>query len=172
MPTFTIVHVVLSLIGIFAGFFVMWGFLSAKRLEVWTAVFLTSTILTSVTGFFFPIDRFTPGLALGILSLAALSLAVVARYPMNMVGRWRATYVVTALISQYFNVVVLITQSFQKIPALTALAPTQSESPFLIAQLGALTVFIVLGTAAHVRFRPESVPEGQKPTNVPTQKIA
>ena len=165
MTTFTIFHVVLSLIGIVAGFLVIWGFVAARRLEAWTAVFLTATTLTSVTGFFFPIERFTPGLALGILSLAALSLAAVARYPMHMVGRWRETYVVSALISQYFNVVVLITQSFQKIPALTTLAPTQNESPFLIAQLVALTVFIALGVAALGRFRPESVSEHRRLAN-------
>ena len=156
MTAFTIFHVVLSLIGIVAGFVVIWGFLTAKGLDVWNAVFLTCTTLTSVTGFFFPIERFTPGLAVGILSLLALCVAVVARYPMQMHGRWRATYVVTALISQYFNVTVLITQSFQKVPALTALAPTQTEAPFLITQLAALTVFIVLGVAAVARFHPES----------------
>jgi hypothetical protein len=165
VTTFTIFHVVLSLIGIVAGFVVIWGFVSAKRLEAWTAVFLTCTTLTSVTGFFFPIERFTPGLAVGILSLFALCIAVVARYPMQMHGRWRATYVATALLSQYFNFTVLITQSFQKVPALTTLAPTQTEVPFLIAQLAALAVFIILGVAAVARFHPESVSERWRQAN-------
>jgi uncharacterized membrane protein SirB2 len=165
MTAFTIFHVVLSLIGIVAGFVVIWGFLTAKGLDVWNAVFLTCTTLTSVTGFFFPIERFTPGLAVGILSLLALCVAVVGRYPMQMHGRWRATYVVTALISQYFNFTVLITQSFQKIPALTTLAPTQSESPFLITQLVALVVFIILGVVALARFHCESISDRRRPAN-------
>src|SRR5262245_37704570 len=126
MAAFTLFHVALSLIGIAAGFIVVWGFLRARRLDGSTVVFLAATILTSVTGFFFPIERFTPGHAIGILSLLALGLAVAARYLGQLRGGWRATYVVTAMISQYFNFAVLIIQSFQKVPVLNSLAPTQS----------------------------------------------
>jgi hypothetical protein len=159
MTAFTLFHVALSLIGIAAGFVVIWGFLSAQRFPAWNAIFLAATMLTSVTGFFFPIEHFTPAHAVGTLSLLVLGMAVVGRYPMQMDGRWRATYVITALISQYFNVAVLIIQSFQKVAALRILAPTQSELPFLITQLVAVTVFIVLGIAAVSRFRPEFVAE-------------
>ena len=159
MAAFTLFHVALSLIGIGSGFVVIWGFLTAKRLDTWTAIFLPSTILTSVTGFMFPIDGFTPGHAVGILSLLALGVAVVARYPMRMAGRWRISYVVATVISQYFNFAVLIIQSFQKVPALQALAPTQAEPPFLVIQLIALALFIFLVAVSIMRFRPESLPE-------------
>jgi len=156
MVAFTLLHVALSLIGIGAGFAVLWGFLTAKRLNAATAIFLTTTVLTSVTGFLFPIERFTPGHAVGILSLLALGVAVVARYPMRMAGRWRTIYVVAAVISQYFNFAVLVIQSFQKAPVLRALAPTHVE---LVTQLIALAIFIVLAAVSIIRFRPESVPE-------------
>jgi hypothetical protein len=159
MIAFTLFHVALSLIGISAGFVVIWGFLTAKRLDAWTAIFLTTTVLTSVTGFMFPIQQFTPGHAVGILSLLALGAAIVARYSMHLAGRWRTSYVVAAVISQYFNFAVLIIQSFQKVPVLQALAPTQSEPPFLVTQLFALAVFVALATVSIIRFRPESVPE-------------
>ena len=128
----TIVHVAISLVGIGAGFVVMWGLLVSKRLNTWTAIFLAATTATSVTGFFFPIERITPALALGILSLIVLAPAVAARYYYDLVGSWRRTYVITAMIAQYFNVFVLIAQSFQKIPSLREVAPTQSEPPFAL----------------------------------------
>jgi hypothetical protein len=154
MVAFTLFHVALSLIGIVAGFVVIWGFLTAKRLDAWTMIFLSATILASVTGFLFPIERFTPAHAVGILSLAALGLAVVARYPMRMAGPWRATYVVAAAISQYLNFAVLIIQSFQKVPVLNALAPTQAEAPFMVTQLIVLGFFIALTIVSIFRFRP------------------
>jgi hypothetical protein len=159
MHAFTLFHVALSLIGIGAGFVVIWGFLTAKRLDTWTAIFLTTTILTSVTGFMFPIERFTPGHAVGILSLLALGVAVVARYPMRMAGRWQTSFVITAVVSQYFNFAVLIIQSFQKLPFLQALAPTQAEPPFLVTHLIALVLFIALAAVSIIRFCPKSVPE-------------
>lgn len=158
MTAFTLFHVALSLLGIAAGFVVVWGFLTARRLDAWTAVFLAATILTSVTGFLFPIERFTPAHAVGILSLVALGLAVAARYAGRLAGRWRTTNVVAALISQYFNFAVLIIQSFQKVPVLNALAPTQSELPFLITQLVALALFVGLTVASLIRFHPEAAP--------------
>ena len=127
MAAFTLFHVALSLIGIGSGFVVIWGLLAAKRLEAWTAVFLAATVLTSVTGFLFPINGFTPGHAVGILSLIALGIALFARYRMGMAGGWRSAYVISAVVSQYFNFVVLIIQSFQKVPVLESLAPTPAE---------------------------------------------
>jgi hypothetical protein len=166
LAAFTLFHVALSLIGIGSGFVIAWGFLAAKRLDIWTAIFLATTILTSVTGFFFPFEGFTPGLAIGILSLLVLGVALVARYQRRMAGPWRTTYVICAMIAQYFNFVVLIIQSFRKVPALTELAPTQSEPPFLVTQLIVLALFIVLTIAAAIRFRTASVHESKKLTNV------
>jgi hypothetical protein len=154
----TIVHVAISLVGIGAGFIVMRGLLVSKRLDTWTAIFLAATTATSVTGFFFPIERITPGLALGIVSLIVLAPALAARYYYDLFGPWRRTYVITAMIAQYLNVFVLIVQSFQKIPSLSELAPTQSEPPFLVAQLVTLALFIAYTILAVVRFRPEPRP--------------
>ncbi len=153
MTTLTFVHVVLSLIGIFSGFVVVFGLLAAKRLDGWTELFLVTTVLTNVTGFFFPFHRFLPSHGVGIVSLIVLALAILARYARRLAGAWRCIYVVTAVIALYLNVFVLIVQAFQKVPALKAMAPTQSEPPFLVAQLVILALFVVLGIAAAIRFR-------------------
>ena len=152
--TFTWVHVIISLVGIVAGFVVIRGMLASQRLDGWTAVFLTMTVLTSVTGFGFPIEKLTPGLIIGTISLVVLLIAIVARYAFGMDGGWRPAYVVTALIAQWLNVFVLVAQLFNKVTALRALAPTQSEPPFLIAQTVVMVLFIIIGIAALRRFRP------------------
>jgi hypothetical protein len=157
LRVFTLVDVVLSLIGIAAGFIVLSGFLTKKPLDGWNAVFLATTVLTSVTGFFFPFHRFLPSHAVGIVSLVVLVLAVYALYVRHLAGVWRRIYVVTAVIALYLNVFVLIVQLFQKVPALKAMAPTQSGPPFKIAQLAVLVLFIVLGTFAAIRFREPAV---------------
>ncbi len=149
MNTFTQFHVLLSLIGIFTGFIVVFGMIGAKRLNGWTAIFLLTTVLTSVTGFFFPFHGITPGIIVGIVSLIVLAIAIFARYMRDLAGGWRSTYVITAVIAQYLNFFVLIAQLFQKVPALMALAPTA----FKVAQLAALIVFLVLGILATKRFR-------------------
>ncbi len=156
LATFTLVHVILSLIGIAAGVVVLFGMLAAKRLEGWTALFLITTILTSVTGFFFPVAGFMPSHAVGIISLVFLVVALVARYAGGLVGGWRVTYVVSAIIALYLNVFVLVVQGFQKVAFLKALAPTQSEPPFLIAQLAVLAIFIGLGVLAARAFHPRA----------------
>ena len=157
-PALTIAHVAISLIGIFSGVIVGLGLLAGKRMDGLTSLFLWTTILTSVTGFvFFPFHGVTPGIVIGILSLIALAFAWVARYTKKMQGGWRKVYVITAMISLYFNVFVLIAQSFQKIPALHALAPTQSEAPFKIAQLCCLLLFAIWTILAAMKFRSESV---------------
>jgi hypothetical protein len=157
MPTgigaLTFVHVAISLIAIVTGFVVTYGMLTAKRMDFWNAVFLSNTVLTSVTGFFFPIHGITPGLVFGVISMILLSVAIAARYKYHLAGHWRAAYVVTALVSFYLNFVVLIVQSFQKVPALHALAPTQTEPAFKAAQLVALAGFLAMGFFALKRFR-------------------
>jgi len=151
--TLTKIHVVISLIGILTGVVVLIGLISGRRFNGWTAWFLTSTVATSVTGFFFPFHGVTPGIIVGIISLLLLAVAIFARYFRRFVGAWRWIYVVTAMIALYLNVFVLIAQLFQKVPALKALAPTQTELPFLVAQLCTLLIFVVLTIAAALRFR-------------------
>ena len=155
LSAFTVFHVALSLIGIASGFVVLYGLLQAKQSAGWTKLFLTTTIATSVTGFFFPFHGFTPADGVGIVSLIVLALAVLALYRFGLAGGWRRTYVITCVIALYLNFFVLIVQSFQKIPALNALAPTQSEPPFQITQLVALLAFIALGIRAAMKFRAE-----------------
>ena len=154
IENFTILHTAISLIAIASGLIVLAGMLRASRLPGWTALFLVTTVLTSVTGFMFPIDGFTPALGVGLISIVILAIALTALYVKHLSGAWRWIYVTTALVALYFNVFVLIVQSFQKVPALQKLAPTQSEPPFLIAQAVALIAFLVLGVMAARKFRP------------------
>ena len=154
LTTFTKVHVVISLIAILAGFLVAYGLLTAKRFDGWTALFLLTTLLTSVTGFFFPFHGFTPAIGVGIVSLVVLAIGIFARYGGKLNAAWRWIYVVSATLALYLNVFVLIVQLFQKVPSLKALAPTQTERPFLVAQLGVLVIFVVLTILAAIRFRP------------------
>ncbi len=153
--TYTLVHVLISLLGIGSGFIVLFGMLGGKRVNGWTALFLITTVATSLTGFGFPATHILPSHIIGMLSLVALVIAIVARYAKHLAGGWRKTYAITACIALYFNTFVLVAQSFQKVPALKALAPTQSEPPFVIAQLVLLALFIVLTIFAVKRFREE-----------------
>jgi hypothetical protein len=158
LPNYTIVHVLISVVGIFTGLIVLFGMLAGKRLDGWTKWFLATTVLTSVTGFFFPFHGFTPAIGLGIISLLVLAVAIYARYPRQLAGNWRWIYVVTAVVALYFNVFVGVVQSFEKIPALHALAPTQTEPPFKFTQLVVLALFAVLTIIAAIRFRLEQAP--------------
>jgi len=153
MTTFTLVHVVLSLVGIGSGLVVLYGMLRSERMDSGTALFLATTVATSVTGFFFPVHEFLPSHAVGIVSLVVLAVAIVARYMRRMVGGWRSAYVINSTIALYLNVFVLIVQLFRKVPALKALAPTQSEPPFLVTQIVLMAVFVVLAILAVKRFR-------------------
>lgn len=155
MQIYTIIHVLISLIGIFTGLIVLFGMLANKRLDGWTRWFLITTVLTSVTGFFFPFHGFTPAIGVGIISLVMLAIAIFARYSRQMAGVWRWIYIITAVIALYFNVFVLVVQAFLKIPSLHALAPTQTEQPFKATQLVVLAFFVLLGVIALVRFQPE-----------------
>jgi hypothetical protein len=154
LETFTLVHVVISLVGIGSGLIVMYGLLTAKRLNGWTALFLLTTVLTSVTGFGFPFDHLLPSHKVGIISLVVLAIAILARYPLRLAGAWRGVYIVTASIALYLNVFVLVVQSFEKVAALRALAPKQNEPPFLVAQVAVLVIFVVLTIVAAKKFRP------------------
>ena len=155
IENFTILHTAISLIAIASGLIVLAGMLRARRLPGWTAVFLVTTLLTSVTGFMFPINGLTPAIVFGLISIVILAIALAALYLKHLSGAWRWIYVTTALVALYLNVFVLIVQSFQKLPALQKLAPTQSEPPFLIAQAAALIAFLILGAMAARKFRPE-----------------
>jgi hypothetical protein len=155
MTTFAFVHTLISLVGIVSGFVVISGMLSAKRLEGWTAVFLLTTVATSVTGFALPpFGVLLPSQKIGILSLVLLAIAIVARYVQHLAGASRWIYVVCALVAQYFNVFVLVVQLFKRVPALESLAPTQSEPPFAAVQLVVLVLFVWLGIRAVKRFHP------------------
>ena len=154
LGVFTLFHVVLSLVGIGSGLVVLGGLFTSKRLDGWTTLFLTTTVATSVTGFLFPVHKFLPSHGVGIVSLIVLAIAILARYRFRLVGGWRRTYAITAVIALYLNVFVLVVQSFVKVSALNALAPTQSEPPFAITQAVVLAIFILIALIAVVRFRP------------------
>src|SRR6266516_3031259 len=156
LATFTLVHVIISLIGIAAGVVVMFGMLGSDRMPGLTAIFLLFTILTSATGFLFPFTQLLPSHMIGILSLVLLAIACIALYGMKLSGVWRSVYVVTAMTSLYLNVFVLIIQAFLKVPALHALAPSvpPSEPPFAIIQGIVLVFFVIVIIGAVRRFRP------------------
>ena len=157
LSTFTLVHVLISLVGIGSGLLVVYGMLLGRRFDGATAIFLVTTVLTSLTGFLFPFEHLLPSHVLGVLSLAALAVAIVARYVRQMDGAWRSRYVVSAVTALYFNVFVLVAQIFLKVPAAQALAPTGKEPPFLVVQLIVMAIFIVLGIFAVKKFRLQPV---------------
>jgi len=156
LANFTLLHVIISLIGIVTGLVVMFGMLGSQRKPGLTAIFLLFTILTSATGFLFPFTELLPSHMIGILSLVLLAIACIALYAMNLAGPWRAIYVVTALLSLYFNVFVLLIQSFLKVPALTALAPGNPPSGpvFAVVQGIVLVFFVLVIIGAWRRFKP------------------
>src|ERR1700730_288311 len=153
LSTFTLVHVVISLIAIGSGLLVLYGLLIGKRLDGARSIFLASTVATSVTGFGFPFDHLLPSHKVGILSLLVLAVAIIARYVFHLADAWRGIYVVCAVVALYLTVFVLVVQLFEKVPALRARAPTQKEPPFLVAQLFVLAFFVALTIIAAKRFR-------------------
>ena len=153
--TYTLVHVILSLVGIASGFVVLYGLLTAKRLDGWTGLFLATTLATSATGFGFPVDHLLPSHKVGILSLTVLVVTILARYVFRLAGAWGRVYVIGAAIALYLNVFVAVVQAFEKVPSLKAIAPTQSEPPFLVAQLVVLVLFVGLTVVAARKFRIE-----------------
>jgi hypothetical protein len=153
LSTFTLFHVVISLVGIGSGLLVLYGLLIGKRFDGGTAIFLLTTVLTSLTGFLFPFEHLLPSHVVGVISLVALAVAILARYALHLAGAWRWIYVVCAVLALYLNSFVAVVQSFLKVPALKALAPTQKEPPFLVAQLAVMALFLLLGTFAVKKFR-------------------
>jgi hypothetical protein len=156
LPLFTLIHVLISVLGIIAGLVVVGGFIAGARIRGWTSLFLASSILTSVTGFGFPSTAVTPAHIVGVISLVLLALCV-ASHAKKLEGRWRTTYVTTAVAALYLNVFVLVVQLFAKIPALAQLAPTQQEAPFALTQGLVLALFVWLGWASLRGFRIELV---------------
>jgi hypothetical protein len=156
LANFTLVHVIISLIGIVSGIIVMFAMLGSNRMSGLTAIFLLSTILTSATGFGFPFTQLLPSHMIAIISLVLLAIACIALYAMRLAGPWRAIYVVTALVSLYLNVFVLVIQGFLKVPALHALAPSvpPSEPPFAVVQGIVLLFFVLVIIGAWRRFHP------------------
>lgn len=153
LPMFTLVHVVISVLGVLTGLVAVGGLLAGARLDGWTALFLATTTLTSVTGFGFPFTKLLPSHIVGGISIVVLAVCLVARYGKRLEGRWRATYVVTAVTALYLNVFVLMVQLFVKTPPLAQLAPTQQEPPFAVTQALVLALFVWLGRAALQGFR-------------------
>jgi len=152
LSTFTLFHVILSLVGIATGLIVAYGLVTGKRFDGWTAIFLLFTVLTSLTGFLFPFTHLLPSHIVGILSLVMLAVGIFARYPRRLEGAWRRIYVICAMVALYLNCFVLVVQMFLKVPALHALAPKGNEPPFLIAQLLLLAIFVWLTIVAARRF--------------------
>ena len=158
MQTLTVIHVAISLAGIISGLVVLYGLLSARRMDRWTATFLITTLATTVTGFMFPFEKLLPSHIFGIMTLLVLVPVLYARYVAKMRGSWRAIYVLGGMFVLYLNVFVLVVQAFLKIPSLNQLAPTQAEPPFLIVQGAVLVAFGLLAILATVRFRPMAAP--------------
>jgi hypothetical protein len=159
LSMFTTVHVIISLIAIVSGVIVMFGLLGSSRMPGLTAIFLLFTILTSATGFLFPFDKLLPSHIIGTISLVLLAIACIALYGMKLSGAWRLIYVLTAMVSLYLNVFVLVIQSFLKVPALTALAPGNPPSGpvFAVIQGIVLLFFVVVIIGAMRRYRPMPV---------------
>jgi hypothetical protein len=154
LTAYTILHVVLSIIGIATGLVAVGGLLAGHRLPVTTAIFLITTLATTLGGFLFPFNGFTPAIGVGIISTLVILVTIAARYVYRLQGAWRWIYVGGAVIALYLNSFVLVVQSFLKVPSLNIYAPTGSEPPFAITQGIVLAVFIVLGVLSVMRFRP------------------
>ena len=155
LHVYTIVHTLISLVAIFTGLIVVLGMIGGNRFDGWTKWFLMTAVLTTATGFFFPFHGVTPAIILGIITVPVLAITIFARCSKQLAGAWRWIYVIGAVICLYFNLFVLVVQLFEKVPALHAMAPTQTESPFKLTQLAVLIVSTLLGIVAVVRFHPE-----------------
>ena len=152
----TVLHVVISLIGIATGLVVLYGLFKSQPMPGMTAIFLLTTILTNATGFMFPFEKLLPSHIIAILSLVLLAIACFALYGQKLTGAWRSIYVITAVTSLYLNVFVLVIQSFLKIGPLHVLAPSvpPSEPPFAVTQGVVLVLFVIAIIASVRRFRP------------------
>ena len=153
MDPLTLIHVILSLVGIASGLIVVAAMIAGRNLVTMTAIFLWTTVLTSITGYFFRVHKVLPSHIVGAISLVLLAVALYAWYGRRLAGGWRRTYAITAVLALYLNCFVLVVQLFLKVPALHALAPTGTETPFKISQLVLLIVFLVLTVSAAIKFR-------------------
>jgi len=163
IATFTLVHTVLSLVGIVTGLVVAGGLVTGTRVNRWAAVFLVTTVLANASGFGFPFDKVLPSHVVGIVSLVVLAAVIVADHVKHLAGSWRTTYAVGVVLATYLNVFVLVAQLFKRIPVLFLLAPTQSEPPFALTQLLVLALFVWLGVAAVKGFRPAPLAQSPRP---------
>ena len=155
LATYTLIHSLIAVVGIASGLVVVFGWLAGKALPRWTATFLATTVATSVTGYGFPFEHLLPSHVVGAISLVVLAVAIAARYAFHLRGAWRRVYVIAAVIALYLNVFVGVVQSFLKVPVLRALAPKQTEPPFVVSQGVVLVAFIVLAVVAAIRYRGE-----------------
>jgi hypothetical protein len=155
-PTFTLIHVVVSLVAIVAGLVVVGALIAGVRLDGWTGLFLATTALTSITGFGFPFGTLLASHIVGVVTLVLMPLVLAALYYKHLAGSWRLAYVVGAVVVLYLNVFVLVVQLFRRVPALLVAAPKQKEPPFVVTQLLVMALFVALGIAAARRFRPRS----------------
>ncbi len=157
IKTFTLIHTLISLVGIASGLAVMGGLMAGKRLDGWVGLFLVTTALTSITGFGFPFAGLIASHYVGVISLLVLPPVIYARYRKHLLGSWRGVFVVGTALTLYLNFFVLVVQLFQKVPALLVSAPTQKEPPFVVTQLLVLTMFAVLSVAAYKKFPPQAL---------------
>ena len=156
LENFTLLHVIISLVAIVSGIVVLIGMLRSQQMPGLTALFLLTTILTSATGFLFPIHGFTPALGVGAISLAILAVALLAAYVKRFVGAWRWIYVVAALTALWFNVFVLIVQAFLKlavVPTPVGAVPSRKTRICHRASCDA-GILLLLGIIAAIKFRP------------------
>jgi hypothetical protein len=155
LQLFTLFHTAISVVAIIAGLLVVKGLIVSHGRQLWTILFLYTATATTFTGFFFPFNGVTPALVLGVISIVPITLAFLARYRHRLAGPWRGVYIISAVVTLYFNCFVLVVQSFQKIPSLHALAPTPSELPLQLTQLVTLVMFIVAGVVSFKNYRPK-----------------
>jgi hypothetical protein len=164
ITTLTLVHTVISIVAIAAGLVVVGGLIAGVRIDGWTGIFLVTTALTSITGFFFPFTQLLPSHWVGIISLIILPFVTAARYWKHLRGVWRGIYVVGTVLVLYLNFFILLVQLFRRIPALIVAAPKQTEPPFVLTQLLVLALFAWLGFAGFRRFRPQVVVTAKQAT--------
>ena len=151
----TLVHTAISLVAIAAGAVAVVGLLRGGAYRTWTNAFLVTAVATSATGFAFPFNGVTPAMITGAIALVILAAVLVASRRLHVAQAWRRVYAAGMVASLYLLVFVGVVQAFQKVAVLHALAPTQSEQPFLAAQLTTLAFFVVLGVLAARRYRPD-----------------
>jgi hypothetical protein len=153
---FTTVHVLISLIGIGAGFIALGTMIANRWSSGWNTAFFSSTMVTSVSGFLFPIKSLTPGIVIGLISVAILLVALFSLYQRRLAGMWQRVYTISAAFALYLNVFVGVVQAFQKVPSLRAIAPTPSAGAFVATQCVVLLLFAVLTYLAAKRWAPVS----------------